>query len=477
MSSNAATPQGEHRTSPFEGFLAYSEAHRTGVLALAAGLTLCIVLADWKIQPNVSLGVLYMAPILLASVTLRRWQIVTLSAVCAVLREALGPFVGEPGMAARLLIVAGGFAGAGLLVFELSDSRRLAVRSLKLREEAEQQLRVLIETSPLAIVTLDSAGTVVLANHSANRLLGFLDGDALQGRDIGQYLPVLARPLRNGDSGRSLRTTIECRGRRRDGDVFLAQVWFSTYRIGGGARLAAVIWDASENLRDREDAGLKSLMSTSRVLIGAVAHEVRNLASAAASAYGALEGRPGLAGSKDFQALGALVKGMEQVATSGLRLAANRQPEWVDLETVLDEARIIIEPSFRGFSVSVQWEAEPGLPLVRGNHHSLLQVFLNLARNSERAMRESVRKEFTVQAVRDRDTVLVRFRDTGCGVADATNLFRPFQTGAEDSGVGLYVSRAIARSFDGDLRYEPQAAGSCFVVELRPASEEREGTP
>jgi two-component system, LuxR family, sensor kinase FixL len=475
MSQTSATLPSERRTSLFEDFLGYSEIHRVRVLSVAAGLVLLVVFADWKIQPNVSLGALYSVPILLASGALRRWQIVGLSAVCAVLREAFGPFTGEPGMAARLLIVAGGFSGAGLLVFEISHSRRLAVRHLRLREEAEQQLRVLIETSPLAIVTLDSAGTVLVANQSANRLLGFFDGDALQGRGIAPYLPVLARPLRAEDAGRSLRTTVECRGRRRDGEVFLAQVWFSTYRIGEESRLAAVIWDASENLRDREDAGLESMMSTSRVLIGALSHEVRNLAAAAASAYGSLEGRVALAGNTEFQALGALVRGLEQVATSGLRLAADRKSACVDLETVLDEARIIIEPSLREFGVSVRWEAGPDLPLVRADHHSLLQVFLNLARNSERAMRESARKEFSVHAAEEGGAVLVRFCDTGCGVDATEHLFQPFQPGAEQSGLGLYVSRAIVRSFDGDLRYVPQAGGSCFVVELRPASEDREG--
>jgi signal transduction histidine kinase len=45
-------------------------------------------------------------------------------------------------------------------------------------------------------------------------------------------------------------------------------------------------------------------------------------------------------------------------------------------------------------------------------------------------------------------------------------LFRPFQHGADASGLGLYVSKAMARSFGGDLRFEPQRQGACFVVEL-----------
>ncbi len=35
--------------------------------------------------------------------------------------------------------------------------------------------------------------------------------------------------------------------------------------------------------------------------------------------------------------------------------------------------------------------------------------------------------------------------------------------------MGLYVSRAILRHYGGELKYEPQAAGACFTVELEAA--------
>src|SRR5262249_25138839 len=116
-------------------------------------------------------------------------------------------------------------------------------------------------------------------------------------------------------------------------------------------------------------------------------------------------------------------------------------------------------------------EIADSLPLVEADHHSLLQVFLNLARNSQRAMAETEVRTLSVEARPDNDMVVVRFRDTGPGVAHPERLFEPFQPGAASTVIRLYVSRAVVRSYGGDLRHEPNPAGSCFVLQLWPADE------
>jgi C4-dicarboxylate-specific signal transduction histidine kinase len=65
--------------------------------------------------------------------------------------------------------------------------------------------------------------------------------------------------------------------------------------------------------------------------------------------------------------------------------------------------------------------------------------------------------------------VMVRFLDSGPGVEAPERLFMPFQQGANGTGLGLYVSRAVVRSYGGDLRFEPQSKGASFVVELQVA--------
>ena len=72
--------------------------------------------------------------------------------------------------------------------------------------------------------------------------------------------------------------------------------------------------------------------------------------------------------------------------------------------------------------------------------------------------------------------VLVAFEDTGVGVREPEELFQPFQAGSSHAGLGLYVSRALLRSYGGDLRFEALAKGCRFVAEL-PVPREREGSP
>ena len=66
--------------------------------------------------------------------------------------------------------------------------------------------------------------------------------------------------------------------------------------------------DASEELRDREETSLEQLMAGSRILVGAVSHEVRNVCGAISIIYENLARDGSLSASKDFEALGSLVQ-------------------------------------------------------------------------------------------------------------------------------------------------------------------------
>src|SRR6185437_11438339 len=75
----------------------------------------------------------------------------------------------------------------------------------------------------------------------------------------------------------TFRTQMRCPGRRKNGESFMAAVWFSTSSTTRGDIISAIVIDFSEDLRDREDLSLDHLLKNAKILMGAISHEIRNL--------------------------------------------------------------------------------------------------------------------------------------------------------------------------------------------------------
>jgi two-component system, LuxR family, sensor kinase FixL len=174
-----------------------------------------------------------------------------------------------------------------------------------------------------------------------------------------------------------------------------------------------------------------------------------------------------LESNEDFKALGNLIQSLERVSALELGSSASQNGEVVELRSVLDEFRILIETTYHESKIAMQWDVQDSLRLVWADRYGLIQVFLSLAKNSRRAMASTTTKQLRIVARKEKGTVTIRFEDTGTGIALPDNLFRPFQRGAESSGLGLYISRAIMRSFGGELCYEPRSEGCSFAVVLQ----------
>src|SRR5215469_3155243 len=182
--------------SRLETFFGYAESHRVTVWVIGGVMVALIAWADAQL-PTMSIGFLYLFPIVLVAASLSSLQIIAVSGVCSFLREMYDSAGWSAGASGRLIVAGAGFAMAGFFVTGLNQRRRLLQRhvseleaEVRLRQDAESQVRVLIETSPLAILTLNQAGRIVLANESARELLEFGERP-LQGVDVAPYLPIL----------------------------------------------------------------------------------------------------------------------------------------------------------------------------------------------------------------------------------------------------------------------------------------------
>jgi two-component system sensor kinase FixL len=443
-------------------------------VALAGLLILGIALVDWHVDPPISFGFLYLFPLLLVGTVWRRWAILLTAVVCTILADAFDPFPFSWAMSLpQDILVFTSLAGSGLFAYEVTRSRTRELenlhrveREVDARREAEEQLEFLIDSSPVAILTMTADCLISRANMAAHRLFGVQHGE-LPGRSIRRYVPALGRVPFLGETPQAFRTEMQCRGQREKGDVFLANVFFSTYRTAVGPRLAALVVDASEELRDREEASLEQLMTGSRILVGAVSHEIRNVCGAISVIYENLLRSGGLENNKDFEALGSLLETLNLIASWELKQTATiGQVGGLDLTEVLDDLRIVLEPYCREADIEVHWQIPADLPAVWADRHSLLQVLLNLTKNSERALESAARKRIDIAVTAKGRSVIVRVSDSGPGIQSPDKLFQPFQKGADSTGLGLYLSRAFVRSFHGDLRHDPAVPGCSFVIEL-----------
>jgi two-component system NtrC family sensor kinase len=137
----------------------------------------------------------------------------------------------------------------------------------------------------------------------------------------------------------------------------------------------------------------------------------------------------------------------------------------VDLRELCDEvaARVAGSAPGRTAAIAVDGEGEaPGVPA------KLRQVLVNLVRNAAEAAGPGGRVAVRVSG--DAGSVRVDVEDDGPGIGDAAaaRLFEPFFTTKDrGTGLGLAVSRAIARAHGGDVTGATRASGgACFTLRL-----------
>jgi two-component system sensor kinase FixL len=445
---------------------------RTSLL-MGVGLILLIGLVDWRSADDVPLGFLYLLPMLILGRVLRPWQTLVAAVVCTYLTEEFDPFAWNlnTGLPRDLLYFIA-FAAIGLFVFHSVRNRDLILQQVAeienqsaARLEAEHQLTALIETSPAAIVTTETNGMILTANQAAHRLLCAAPG-LLSGENLLHYFPSLQVAINQSRDRTMRRTVMQARGQRPDGEGFLAEVCFSTYNTAAGMRFTAMILDTSEDFRTREEASLHQIMASSRLAISAMSHEVRNVCGAIAAVHRNMRLRETYTSDPDFEALGNLVLALERIATIDLR-PEPEQLSAVAIELLLEDLKIVVTPDLAEHDIQSVWRFEPQIAAVWADPTSLMQVFLNLTTNSIRALSSKPGpRTLSIIARTFEDSVVVEVTDNGGGIAEDVELFRPFQAGAQSTGLGLYLARAFVRSFGGDLQHRSVAGGARFEVKL-----------
>ncbi|MEO8124358.1 MAG: PAS domain-containing sensor histidine kinase [Burkholderiales bacterium] len=149
----------------------------------------------------------------------------------------------------------------------------------------------------------------------------------------------------------------------------------------------------------------------------------------------------------------------------------------IALAPLLRECGDMLQPLADAAGVAIEVEACDAAQHVRADRTRLKQVFANLLSNGVKYNRRGGTVRLRVRSAAQRVTIDVV--DDGAGIAakDLKALFEPFNrlaqrhSGIEGTGIGLALSRALARAMGGDIAVRSRpAAGSTFSVELPKAT-------
>ncbi|HEV2130449.1 MAG TPA: HAMP domain-containing sensor histidine kinase, partial [Longimicrobiaceae bacterium] len=148
-------------------------------------------------------------------------------------------------------------------------------------------------------------------------------------------------------------------------------------------------------------------------------------------------------------------------------------PETTELGTLVRETVALVEPAAADKGLTFEVDAPEAPVWIESDPHKLRQILLNLVGNAVKFTPEG---RVVVEAGAVGDTLLLRVRDTGIGIAPEhlERVFEPFwQADSSKSrrvggtGLGLSITRKLAQLLGGDVEVQSELGrGSTFTVRL-----------
>ena len=152
----------------------------------------------------------------------------------------------------------------------------------------------------------------------------------------------------------------------------------------------------------------------------------------------------------------------------GFARAPGRERAPADANRTVEETIALLEGEAARHRIAIVRDYQTDLAPIVTDAAQLQQVFLNLLGNAIDAIGEG--GEIRVSTRDDGASLLVRFQDSGPGLSDEVRrrIFDPFFTTKQSgTGLGLYVSHAIAERLGGELTAANRPEGGCaFTVRI-----------
>jgi PAS domain S-box-containing protein len=365
----------------------------------------------------------------------------------------------------------------------------LAIHNARLFREIQRQKQyadTLVETSPVAIVTLDLAGLVTSWNPGAERLFGYAPAEAL-GRPMAD---LVSTPEGLEDVRANIRQTlggewIRAMGRRARKDGSRVDLEISSVPVvvdGARVGMIAIYHDITELLKAREEA--ETANEAKSAFLATMSHEIRTPMNAVIGMSGLLLNTRLSEEQRDYaevirQSGDTLLTVINDILDFSKieagRLELEAQP--FDLRECVEGALDLVATRAAEKGVDLAYLVGDGVPPgVIGDVTRLRQVLLNLLSNAvkftdrgEVVLSVSARPPARAGAPHE---LAFAVRDTGIGIP-ADRLDRLFQSFSQvdasttrrygGTGLGLAISQRLTEMMGGQITVTSEAGvGSEF---------------
>ena len=356
--------------------------------------------------------------------------------------------------------------GRALLAFtDLTD----ALRSRSELERVEGRLRAVMGAAPIVLFAVDRNGVFTVSEGQGLAALGLVSGEAVGRSAFEMYrdAPVVIDAIRRALGGESLTAAVEI------GEVVFETRYSPVWDGGQVAGVIGVAVDITE--RTRAGAQLEDLVKAKDQFLATVGHELRTPLTAVVGFSRRLRTNLSDLTSEeigifaemiDDQATeaGDLIEDLLVISRSDLdqmTVAADTIDLWKQVDSVLAARKA-------GLTASVEHDGSEAK--IIGDAIRVRQIVRNLLTNAERYGGEHV----TVRIVTGDEITSLFVIDDGDGVpaGEQANIFEPYhQAGtpggvADSVGLGLTVSRNLAKLMGGDLTYVYYRDHSFFELRL-----------
>ena len=371
----------------------------------------------------------------------------------------------------------------------LRKERDWASRTADELRQANGTLRAVIETSPLAIVTMDFEAIVKTWNRAAEEIFGWLAHEV-----IGQPFPIIPDEdqvffrsnldrLKRGETI----VGVERQRKRKDGTAIDVSLWNAPLRDGSGNVTGgiSVIADMTDRKRLEDQVLQAQKMEAVGRLAGGVAHDFNNLLTVITGYTQML-----LAGLEEEHPMRGYVEEIVRASDSAAALTnqllafSRRQivsPRVLDLNTLVSGMDRLLHRVI-GEDIDVTTSLAPGLPRVKVDEGQFEQVIMNLAVNARDAMPNGGRliiktdsaviAEVNPEGIAPGNYVSLSVSDTGRGMTEEARrrVFEPFFAAdgkGRGTGLGLSTVFGIVKQAGGEVVVESEpGSGSTFRIYL-----------